>query len=297
MSSLATASTDDAAATHTLPQDPEHAVEVLKKSGNGFFVQGKYKKAEGLYTQAIDLGSDDPKLYGNRSAARHQLERYEEALADAVRALEIDPTWTKGYHRKAMALTSLDQLEGAVQAYTSACTLEPDNGGFAKKLVRAQKRVEEAAKRAKIRGLKHWLTIFGTQSDVRLRLGVLAYFWNAATKPERLIIFYRFLTIIGGIGKGGEEEEEQRQLEILKQQFDSEKMTDLPLDNYSDLEIPEQWVEYFTALKSEDKGIYFEQMYLSLNETEKTLVVNDLKFFYAYDGGKKELGGEKKEHV
>jgi len=172
--------------------------ETLKKQGNILFVKGKYTKADDMYSQAIELGVDDAKLYGNRSAARHHMERYEEALTDAMRALEIDPNWIKGYHRKAMALTSLGLLEDAAVTYEAALVLDPTNGGLTKKLHSARKRAADAVKRSKIRGLKHWLTIFTTQSDVRLRLGVMASFWNTATKEERLEIFYRFLTIIGG---------------------------------------------------------------------------------------------------
>jgi hypothetical protein len=275
--------------SHTIPQDPLKVVEDLKSAGNELFVAGKYKKAQEKYTEAIELGSEDPKLYGNRSATNYQLEFYKDALADAMMALELDPQWAKGYHRKAMALTALLNLEGAVACYELACKIEPNNGGYKKMLARARQRVSEAAKYTKIRGLKHWLSVYGSQSDVRLRLGVLAYFWNASTKPERRAIFFKFLGIIGGasavdtkVKVGGEE---KSQLDILKAKFtDPEIMSDLPLDNYSDLEVPEQWIKHFTDLKQEEKVIYFEQMYVSLNETEKTLVINDLKYFYSYEG-------------
>lgn len=34
-------------------------------------------------------------LYSNRSAAYVKLEQYDKALADAVKAKELDPTWPK----------------------------------------------------------------------------------------------------------------------------------------------------------------------------------------------------------
>jgi tetratricopeptide (TPR) repeat protein len=281
MASLATTASASTTATNKettefLPQDPEGSVETLRRQGNELFVKGKYNKADLKYTQAIELGIDDPKLYGNRSAARHHMERYEEALTDAMRALELDPSWTKGYHRKAMALISLGQLEDAAKAYEDALALDPENGGLQKKLDSARRRVADAVKRSKIRGLKHWLSIFTTQSDVRLRLGVMASFWNEANKSERLQIFYRFLSIIGGVSATDD------QLELLKANFTEDRMTDLPLDNYSDLEIPEHWIIYFRELHPDNKGEYFEAMFKSLHESEKTLVINDLKYFYQY---------------
>ena len=109
---------------------------------------------------------------------------------------------------------------------------------------------------------------------MRLRLGIMATFWNKASEAERLLIFRQFLSII--VGASGNEE----QLKALQDQFNSNRMTELPLGNYSDLEIPEHWITYFEDLTPELKVSYFEQMFKSLNEQEKTLVINDLKYFF-----------------
>ena len=283
------------ASSEFLPQNPEAAVESLKKAGNVLFIKKKYKQAELKYCEAIELGSEDPKLFGNRSAARHHMERYEEALTDAMRALEIDPTWVKGYHRKAAALISLGQLQGGAAAYAAAVEIEPDNEGMKKKLASVNKRVVDAARRSRIRGLKHWLSIFTTQSDARLRLGVMASFWNEGTKAERLLIFFRFLAIIGGDTATSSANGDSSLLDSLKADFTEDRMTDLPLDNYSDLEIPEQWIKYFKDLSPDNKGEYFEAMYKTLSETEKTLVINDLRYFYSYDGSSPAAGEHEPE--
>eukprot|EP00946_MAST-07B_sp_MAST-7B-sp1_P004036 g4036.t1 len=267
----------------------------LKTEGNTAFVAGKFRNAERLYSEAISKAEGavtaqgapaaadgdapgfaiDPKLYGNRSAARHHLEDFEGALSDAVHALELDPAWVKGYHRKAMALLSLGKFEEAVLAYEEALRLDPDNAGLKQKLTRAQRRARDHAKRSRVRGLSHWLSIFGSQHDMRLRLGVMASFWNEASEDERLLIFQQFLTIIVGASATDE------QLQALKGQFTAERMSELPLGNYSDLEIPDHWITYFRDLTPELKVSYFEQMFKALSEQEKTLVINDLKYFYS----------------
>jgi tetratricopeptide (TPR) repeat protein len=258
----------------------------LKAEGNAAFVAGKYGTAERLYSGALAAAEDAAaapadaadrhKIYGNRSAARNSLDNYEDALTDALRALEICPTWVKGYHRKAVALIALGKMDDGVAAYEEAVKLDPENSGLQQKLARAQKRARDHAKRSRIRGLSHWLNIFGSQQNVRLRLGVMAYFWNEASQPERLLIFRRFLGLIGlehdddAMGRTG---------------FTEDRMTELPLDNYSDLDIPGHWLSYFGALESSDKGKYFEEMFKALSEQEKTLVVNDLKYFFGAPGG------------
>ena len=77
----------------------DRGVLALKQEGNTAFVAGKFRNAERLYSDAIGMAESimavdedfavDPKLYGNRSAARHSLEDYEDALTDAMRALEL----------------------------------------------------------------------------------------------------------------------------------------------------------------------------------------------------------------
>lgn len=265
--------------------EPSHeAVLALKQEGNTAFVAGKFRKAERLYSEAIStaqaVAAADPdynvdaKLYGNRSAAKHNLEKYEDALTDAIHALEIDPKWVKGYHRKAIALLSLNKFQAGVAAYEEALKLDPENVGLKQKLKRAQKRAQDHVKRSRVRGLSHWLSIFGSQQDMRLRLGVMATFWNKASQAERLLIFRQFLSIIVGASA------DEAQLKALQDEFSISRMTELPLGNYSDLEIPEHWISYFEDLTAELKVSYFEQMFKSLSEQEKTLVINDLKYFF-----------------
>ena len=252
----------------------------LKKQGNTAFQECKYGKAEALYTQAIEYNSESHVLYGNRSAARHALERYEDSLTDAMRALELSPNWTKGYHRKATALISLGKLQEGVVAYEEALKLDPGNRALKRNLTKVQKRARDQQRRSRIRGLSHWLSIFSAQQDIRLRLGVMASFWNTSTKDERLAIFHRFLHILTASTKQSSRSADA-QLEALQKTFTADSMTDLPLDNYSDLEIPEHWTLYFKALNADNKVNYFESMFKSLSEQEKTLVINDLKYFYS----------------
>ena len=53
-------------------------------------------------------------VFSNRAATLLALERYEEALADCERVLELDPKFMKGYLRKAMALRALGRKREAL---------------------------------------------------------------------------------------------------------------------------------------------------------------------------------------
>jgi stress-induced-phosphoprotein 1 len=52
------------------------------------------------------------------------------ALDDAVKAIEIKPTWAKGYSRKGAALYALNRMEEAKIAYEEASKLDPNNASF-----------------------------------------------------------------------------------------------------------------------------------------------------------------------
>jgi stress-induced-phosphoprotein 1 len=62
------------------------------------------------FTQAIALDSNNHVLYSNRSAVYAAQAEYEKALADAEKAIEIKPDWSKGHQRKGAAYRGLGDL-------------------------------------------------------------------------------------------------------------------------------------------------------------------------------------------
>ncbi|XP_063680506.1 tetratricopeptide repeat protein 28-like isoform X2 [Bolinopsis microptera] len=76
---------------------------------------------DGLFTQAIHLYSEglrrEPQnamVFSNRSAAYLHSNDLRAALSDADRAIRLQPTWSKGYFRKGLALQKLQDFDGSV---------------------------------------------------------------------------------------------------------------------------------------------------------------------------------------
>jgi tetratricopeptide (TPR) repeat protein len=112
-------------------------MQELKEKGNEAFKRGEHEEAYRLYTQAIELATLDAAesvstnkeenagnnaqdsglhlLFSNRAATLLALERYEEALQDCDKVLEIDPKFMKGYLRKSMALKALGRKREALE--------------------------------------------------------------------------------------------------------------------------------------------------------------------------------------
>ncbi|KAG1698254.1 hypothetical protein DVH05_015243 [Phytophthora capsici] len=105
----------------------------LRQRGNDAFKRRQFEVAKQFYTQAIQLQNTDHLLFGNRSAACHQLKDYQQALEDAERAIDLAPSWAKGYLRKAAACESLQDWDAALVAYDKVCQLEDKSSSEAKK--------------------------------------------------------------------------------------------------------------------------------------------------------------------
>lgn len=106
----------------------------LKKQGNDHYQAGEYAKALDAYSRSIELNPQEHTTYSNRSAAYLKLgNSAAEALADAVRCVELAPTWAKGYSRQASALQELKRWDEAVAACQRG--LKESSGDGLKKMI------------------------------------------------------------------------------------------------------------------------------------------------------------------
>lgn len=60
-------------------------------------------QAAAAFTAALAESPADPVLLGNRAMVRIKLGQWEEAEADAAAAVALDPSYAKGFHRRASA--------------------------------------------------------------------------------------------------------------------------------------------------------------------------------------------------
>jgi len=83
----------------TLPPSPqERRANELKDEANQFFKAGHYEQAIAVYTEAIQA-CPSAVLYSNRAMAYLKTEAFGCATEDAKKAIELDPTYVKGYYR------------------------------------------------------------------------------------------------------------------------------------------------------------------------------------------------------
>lgn len=102
-----------------------------KEQGNEAFKSNDFDLAIKLYTKAINLTKNDTRelatYYKNRAAAYLKQERYEEALKDCDRSLEITPSDPKALFRRSQALEHLERYEEAYRDAKQVLNDDPGN--------------------------------------------------------------------------------------------------------------------------------------------------------------------------
>ena len=63
--------------------------------GNDVFKLKRYEVAEKFYTESLQLNLDSRPVWTNRAVCRNTMKKHEDALADCLSALSIDPKNTK----------------------------------------------------------------------------------------------------------------------------------------------------------------------------------------------------------
>ncbi|KAG5503905.1 hypothetical protein GH5_04758 [Leishmania sp. Ghana 2012 LV757] len=104
----------------------EEAVR-FKNQGNKVFQQGENVKAAKFYTLAIHLDPANHVYYSNRAACYFNQHFYKGAYWDAMRCIKLDPSWPKGYLRKAATELALKKCSDALTTASQGLKLDPVN--------------------------------------------------------------------------------------------------------------------------------------------------------------------------
>lgn len=104
--------------------DPVKAEE-SRLAGNESFKAQDYPEAVKHYTEATKRNPTDHRVYSNRSACYTKLAAWSEALKDAEKCIEIEPTFIKGYTRKGAVQFFMKEYDKALKTYNEG--LKYDN--------------------------------------------------------------------------------------------------------------------------------------------------------------------------
>ncbi|EGD87834.1 hypothetical protein H112_04304 [Trichophyton rubrum D6] len=124
-----------------MSQSDIEAATALKLQGNKCFAQQNWPAALDLYTQAIELYDKEPSFYCNRAQVHVKLEAFGFAIADATKAIELDPSYVKAYWRRAVANTAILNSRAALKDFKTVVKKAPNDRDAKLKLAECEKLV------------------------------------------------------------------------------------------------------------------------------------------------------------
>jgi len=113
------------AAPLALAQDNK-AVDDLMAQANKAMQKGQPRDAENLLRKAIDAAPNRSDLYALRARARDSSGKFDAALEDANKYIELEPKDAYGYLTRSRIYVSLEKPEMALADATKAIELEPN---------------------------------------------------------------------------------------------------------------------------------------------------------------------------
>ncbi|KAK3217128.1 hypothetical protein GRF29_1g2004145 [Pseudopithomyces chartarum] len=117
----------------------------LKNKGNDAFKKQDWPAAVEWYTKAIETYDKEPSFYTNRAQANIKLESYGFAIADADKAIEIDPNNVKAYYRRASAHTAILHHREALRDWKTVVKKAPSDATAKIRLADCEKIVKRDA--------------------------------------------------------------------------------------------------------------------------------------------------------
>jgi tetratricopeptide (TPR) repeat protein len=124
--------------------------EAEKQKANAAFKQKDFEGAVGGYSRAFEL-REHYTYCGNRALCYIKLERWEDAAADALKSIELNPKHDKGYARLAKAKMMLGEDELALEVVHDGLKVSPSNIDLRRldgELIAKRQRLDKDAPRA-----------------------------------------------------------------------------------------------------------------------------------------------------
>ncbi|KEH26376.1 putative SGS domain, HSP20-like chaperone, acetyltransferase A, auxiliary subunit [Medicago truncatula] len=104
----------------------------LEEKAKEAFVEDHFELAVELLSQAITLDPLKPEFYADRAQAHIKLNNFTDAVADANKAIELNPSLSKAYLRKGNACMKLEEYQTAKTALETGASLAADKSRFVK---------------------------------------------------------------------------------------------------------------------------------------------------------------------
>ncbi|HEC56454.1 MAG TPA: tetratricopeptide repeat protein [Candidatus Syntrophoarchaeum butanivorans] len=94
--------------------------------GNALYKQKNFENSIKAYSTSLGL-NEHAKAYYNRGLVYAEQEKYDEAIKDFDKAIELNPDDAEAYHNRGIAYTKLGEYDEAIKDFDKAIELNPDD--------------------------------------------------------------------------------------------------------------------------------------------------------------------------
>ncbi|KAI8083259.1 uncharacterized protein B0P05DRAFT_536717 [Gilbertella persicaria] len=127
------------------------SIEKQKEVGNNAFKSGQLDEAYEAYTAALEIDSSNnhmnARLYSNRAAVLQKQKKFEEALLDCDKAIQLDEEFYKAYSRRAGCYMETEQYEEAVRDYRKLTEVDAGNREYHNLLRKAELELKKSQRK------------------------------------------------------------------------------------------------------------------------------------------------------
>ncbi|KAI8979215.1 hypothetical protein BDF20DRAFT_487710 [Mycotypha africana] len=126
-------------------------IEKQKEEGNTAFKAGQLDQAFEAYTSALEIDPANAhmnaRLYSNRAAVLQKQKKFEEALVDCDKAIQLDDGFYKAYSRRAACYMETEQYEEAVKDYRKLVEVDASNREYQNLLRKAELELKKSQRK------------------------------------------------------------------------------------------------------------------------------------------------------
>ncbi len=103
-------------------------------------LDGNYLEAIKEYLEAISIRPDVPAYYTNAAAAFQEIGEHERAVEMAHSAVDLNPSFSKAFYRRAISLMALGEFKRAFSDLTLVASREPNDVNVKRRLAECEKK-------------------------------------------------------------------------------------------------------------------------------------------------------------
>ncbi|KAK7473460.1 hypothetical protein BaRGS_00035289 [Batillaria attramentaria] len=135
-------------------EDRKQRGQKLKEEGNQLFRQASYAEAITCYTQALEIcpltyQKDRAIMFSNRAACRMKEEKYETAIKDCSKAIDLHPHYLKAVLRRAELYEKTEKLDDAMKDHQKVLELDPSQHASRAACLRLDEEIKERNEKLK----------------------------------------------------------------------------------------------------------------------------------------------------